>query len=182
MIITITGKPCSGKGAVSKLFAQKYNFERISIGELQREYAQKRGLDILSYQKTEHIFKSDKIVDNKIKKIGKARPNDNLIFDSRLAWHFIPHSFKVFLDIDWQTAGQRLIEANRENEQAKDVKTAIKILKDRWQTENDRYTKLYNANNLNLKNYNLVISSKNKTPEEIADRIYKEYLKYIQAK
>ena len=32
MIITITGKPCSGKGTVSKEFCKKYNFEYIGTG------------------------------------------------------------------------------------------------------------------------------------------------------
>ena len=53
-------------------------------------------------------------------------------------------------------------------------------LKERWRTENDRYTKIYNTNNLNPNNYNLVISSNNLTPSEIADKIYKEYKKFMQ--
>jgi len=47
-------------------------------------------------------------------------------------------------------------------------------------TENDRYTKIYNTNNLNPNNYNLVISSNNLTPSENADKIYKEYKKFMQ--
>ena len=36
MIITITGKPCSGKGTVSKLFCEKYDFKYICTGENQK--------------------------------------------------------------------------------------------------------------------------------------------------
>ncbi|MBE7076346.1 MAG: hypothetical protein E7374_00430 [Clostridiales bacterium] len=178
MIISVTGKPCSGKGTVCKLFCEKYNFERISIGELQRQYAKERGLDILTYQQTQHIFDSDKIVDGKIVEIGKARLNDNIIFDARLAWHFIPKSFKVFLDVDWQTAGERLLGTNRETENGENLEDAIQKLKDRWETENKRYKMLYNTDNLNLNNYDLVINTSDKTPEEIVEIIYKNYKKF----
>ena len=74
------------------------------------------------------------------------------------------------------------IEANRKNEQAKDIESATEKLKDRWQEENARYFELYNTNNLNPNKYDLVIDSENKTPEEIADIIYKNYTNYMQKK
>ena len=180
MIITITGKPCSGKGTVSKLFCNKYNFEYVCTGDMFRELAKTYGYDdILEFQKDEVCKNADEIVDNKTRELGKTSINKNIVVDSRLAWHFIPNSYKVFIDIDWQTAGERLIGAKRNNEQADDITSAIEKLQDRWQEENKRYAELYNTNNLNLKNYDFVISSKNKTPEEVADIIYKNYLKHI---
>ena len=183
MIITITGKPCSGKGTVSKLFCKKYNFEYVCTGDIFRELAKSYGYDdVLEFQKDEVCKNADKIVDDKTTELGKTSIDKNIVVDSRLAWHFIPASYKVFIDIDWKTAGKRLLEANRRNELAKDLKSAKAKLKDRWQEENNRYFELYNTNNLNTKNYNLVISSKNKTPEKIADIIYKNYTKYVQKK
>ena len=182
MIITITGKPCSGKGTVSKLFCQKYNFNLKSVGDMIRQIALDHGYNnILDFQKNyENMNKIDNMVDNQTAEFGKQNINANVVFDSRLAWFFIPNSFKVFIDVSWEVAGARLIEAKRENEKAKNQTEAIKVLKDRWQSENERYSKLYNTNNLNLDNYNLVISSDNKTPEEIADIIYNEYKKFMQ--
>ena len=183
MIITITGKPCSGKGTVSKLFCKKYNFEYVCTGDMFRELAKSYGYnDVLEFQKDEACKNADEIVDNKTAELGKSSLDKNIVVDSRLAWHFIPASYKVFIDIDWQTAGERLLEANRTNEQAKDINSAVEKLKDRWQGENARYLELYNTNNLNLENYNLVISSKDKTPEEIANIIYENYINYMQSK
>ena len=183
MIITITGKPCSGKGTVSKIFCQKYNFEYICTGDMFRELAKSYGYeDVLEFQKDEVCKNADKIVDDKTTELGKTSIDKNIVVDSRLAWHFIPASYKVFIDINWKTAGKRLLKANRQNEQAKDLKSAVKKLKDRWQEENSRYLELYQTNNKTRKNYNLVVSSKNKTPEEIADIIYKNYTKHMQKK
>lgn len=181
MIITITGKPCSGKGTVSKLFCKKYNFEYLCTGDMFRELAKSYGYDdVLEFQKDEVCKNADEIVDKKTTELGKTSINDNIVVDSRLAWHFIPDSYKVFIDIGWQTAGERLLYANRKNEQAKDLNAATIKLQDRWQKENARYFELYKTNNLNLNNYNLVVSSKDKTPEEIADIIYKNYQNYMQ--
>ena len=124
----------------------------------------------------------EKTIDGNIEKIGKTRLNDNIVFDSRLAWFFIPNSFKVFIDIDDDTAANRLLNANRDTESAQDINQAKKQLQDRWLTENLRYQKIYNTDNLNLKNYDYVISSKNLTPEEIADKIYEKYLNFIKNK
>ena len=41
----------------------------------------------------------DKIVDDSIFKLGQTKLNENIVIDSRLAWHFIPNSFKVFIDV-----------------------------------------------------------------------------------
>lgn len=183
MIITITGKPCSGKGTVSKVFCKKYNFEYVCTGDMFRQLAKSYGYDdILEFQKDEVCKNADKIVDEKTTELGLTSIDKNIVVDSRLAWHFIPKSYKVFIDIDWQTAGKRLIEANRESERSADEISASEKLKNRWQTENARYFELYKTNNLNNDNYNLVVSSSNKTPEEIADIIYLNYTKFMQNK
>ena len=101
MIITITGKPCSGKGAASKILCDKYGFEYISAGSAFRKAAMDLGFGSITNFTMEEYKKVDKQVDSNLIEIGKTRLNDNLVVDSRLAWHFIPKSFKVYLDIDW---------------------------------------------------------------------------------
>ncbi len=182
MIITITGKPCSGKGTISKIFCEKYKFDYICVGDIMREFAKKEGYnDFINFNNnTDLIKKYDKLVDEKTREIGIERANENIVFDSRLAWHFIPNSFKVFIDVDWTIAGERLISANRETEKVSNIDEAIAHLQHRWETENLRYTMLYNLNNLNLDNYDFVISSDNLSPEELADKIFNEYTKFLK--
>lgn len=133
MIITITGKPCSGKGTVSKIFCKDYNFEYICVGDIMRQHAESKGYkDILSYNAdTKEVINSDLIVDARTKEIGETRSTDDILFDSRLAWHFIPNSFKVFIDVDWDIAAKRLLEANRENEKVNNVIEAKQTLMNR---------------------------------------------------
>ena len=72
MIITITGKPCSGKGTVSKLFCEKFGFKYICTGDIFREYAKKLGADnILDLQLDERVKEIDKLVDNNIYELGQ---------------------------------------------------------------------------------------------------------------
>ena len=182
MIITITGKPCSGKGTVAKEFCKLYGFEYICTGDMFREYAKQFGYNnILTFQEQDPRVKQiDKLVDDKIYEIGKTRLNQNILIDSRLAWHFIPNSYKVFIDVSDEVAGARLITAERETEKTKSLEDAIKQLESRWKVENDRYQELYNVNNLNPKNYDFVIDSSNLTPEEIVEKIYNNYKKSLK--
>lgn len=182
MIITITGKPCSGKGTVAKEFCKKFNFQYICTGDMFREYSKQFGYDnILTFQEQSSKIKEiDKLVDDKIYEIGKTRTNENIVIDSRLAWHFVEKSFKVFIDIQDQTAGERLLNANRETEQAKTLEEAITSLKARWNVENDRYQELYGVNNLNLNNYDFIIDSSNLTPSQVVEEIYSNYINFIE--
>ena len=183
MIITITGKPCSGKGTASKEFCKKYGFEYIGTGNMFREYAKQYGHDILSFQEQSSLVtKIDNLIDTKIYQIGQTKLNENIIIDSRLAWHFIPNSFKVFIDIDDETAAKRLFSANRDSESVQTLEEAKQSLIERWNIENERYQKLYNIDNLNLNNYDLVINSKNLTPMQVVEEIYKNYQKFLKKK
>lgn len=179
MIITITGKPCSGKGTVGKLFCNKYNFEYICTGDMFRKLSQEMSKTITSIQEDESVKIIDAQIDGYIENLGKEKLNENILIDSRLAWHFIPNSFKVFIDVDWDIAGERLVQANRPTEQYSNVNEAISALQHRWKIENDRYTELYSTNNLDTKQYNLYLSSNNKTPEELCDIIFDSYQKFL---
>ena len=181
MIITITGKPCSGKGSVGKLFCKKFGFEFLSTGDMIRKISTDLGYaSILEAQKSKDIKKIDDLVDNNTIEIGKKRLHDDLLIDSRLAWHFIPNSFKVFIDVDANIAAKRLLLAERETEKAKTLTEAKKLLVERWKTENARYKKIYGIDNLHKSNYNLVISSSNKTVEEIVELIHTAYINFMQ--
>ena len=184
MIITITGKPCSGKGTVAKEFCKAYNFEYICTGDMFRSFAKQFGYDdILTFQEQDPRVKQiDKLVDDKTTEIGLTRTNENIVIDSRMAWHFAPNSFKVFIDVDDTIAGIRLLGANRETEKTTTLEKAIESLKTRWNIENERYMELYNINNLNHENYDYIIDSSKLTPEEIVEKIYKNYINFIKNK
>ena len=182
MIITITGKPCSGKSVVIADLMEKYGFEKFSAGEIFRRIATERGIDILELNRTNDVS-IDKMVDDEITRIGERDIDKNIIFDSRTAWHFIPKSFKVFLDIDEDEQARRLINSGRTNEKVDlSIEDAKKSMKERWELENDRYKALYNFDNRNMENYDCVINTSNISVEEVSNKIYENYLKYVENK
>ena len=105
------------------------------------------------------------------------------MFDSRLAWHFIPHSFKVFLDLDEDEMAKRLVNSDRTGkEKYTDIEEAKRTVIERFNAENVRYQKFYGIDNLDMSNYDLVLSSKNKTPEQLAEIVYNAYKKHFKIK
>ncbi len=182
MIITITGKPCSGKGAVTSYLMEKYGFDKFSGGDIFRRIATERGIDILELNRLKD--KSiDKLVDEEIVKIGERDLYKDIIFDSRTAWHFIPKSFKVFLDILPEAQANRLINSGRTNEKVElTTEEAIASLAERWNLENTRYMEIYGFDNRNLNNYDLVVDTTELSIEEVAQKIYYAYEEYVKTK
>lgn len=180
MIITITGKPCSGKSVVIAELMNKHNFSKFSAGEIFRKIATERGIDVLELNRANDTS-IDKLVDDEIVRQGKENLEKDIIFDSRTAWYFIPKSFKVFLDIDSDEQARRLLGSGRTNENINLTHDEAKnALNERWELENKRYRSLYDFDNRDKSNFDFVIDTTNLTVEETAEKIYEEYLKFLK--
>ncbi|MDD3414347.1 MAG: cytidylate kinase family protein [Lachnospiraceae bacterium] len=142
--------------------------------------ASDRGVSVVELNEMAKTDKSiDKMLDDRSIQMGKER--DNVVFDSRMAWHFVPDSFKVFLVANIEEVGQRIF--NDENRQARaekydSVEDAVKNVIKRQNLEQERFASLYKVDYLNLANYNLVIDTTNATPDVVANRIVEEFEKY----
>ena len=113
MIISLTGKPCSGKSSIAKVLNEKYHFKIYSVGEMFKDEAHKRNMTSEEFNKflmTDPKF--DNFIDDKTVELGNLWKNEDVVFDSRLAWHFIPHSFKVFIDLDNEETAKRLANSD----------------------------------------------------------------------
>lgn len=182
MIITITGKPCSGKSVVIAELMEKHGFSKFSAGEIFRKIATERGIDILELNRV-NDSSLDKMVDDEIVRQGKENLEKDIIFDSRTAWHFIPESFKVFLDIEGDEQARRLLSSGRTNENINLTHEEAKnALNERWELENNRYKKLYDFDNRDMSKFNVVIDTTNLTVEQTAEKIYNEYLNYVNSR
>ena len=113
MNITITGNLGSGKSSVAKKLIEK-GYEYSSTGNIFRQLAMERGLSVEEFNKQINEAASrgdhsvDKMIDDTTTRIGKER--DQVVFDSRLAWHFAPESFKI-LQILMRQAAECLMTA-----------------------------------------------------------------------
>jgi cytidylate kinase len=182
MHITITGNLGSGKSTICKLLHEKYQFEIYSTGKVQRELARQMNMTTLELNQLMCSDKKyDKMIDDETARISRENKDKNIIFDSRLAWHFVEHSFKVFVSVSLEEAAKRVKNDQRgEEERYSSLEEAKRLLAERAATECIRYKDIYNLNYMDFSNYNLVIDSTYCSPDKIAEIILSEAKEYEQ--
>lgn len=171
--ITITGDLGSGKSAVSKILCDRTGFHYVSTGRIQRQLAQELGIDTLEMNRKADTDPSiDERIDGIFAELGKDQKS--YVVDSRMAWFFLPDSFKVYLKADIQVAVDRILsDPDRNSEQYQNREEAIKKISARKQSENERFLSKYGADGTNLNNFNLVVDTTERAPEEVAALIIK---------
>lgn len=169
--ISITGDLGSGKSAVGRILKAKLNIRSISTGSIQREIATRMGMSTLELN---HFTDTHPEIDDEIDAVFKNLQHDpaSYLLDSRLAWFFIPDSFKVYLQVDIRVAAQRIMnDSTRKGEKYASLEDAINDLRARKQSENNRFLREYGADCANKNNFDLVIDTSYATLEAIADKI-----------
>ena len=102
-IITIAGSLGSGKSSTARAVASALGFRHFSSGDLFRQLAAGRGESIEAMNISAEAQRDiDLKVDNLLREM--YRTDERLVIDSRMAWHWMPLSFKVFLVLDPNTA------------------------------------------------------------------------------
>ncbi|MCE7923682.1 MAG: hypothetical protein DYG98_11540 [Haliscomenobacteraceae bacterium CHB4] len=171
--ITITGDLGSGKSAVSRILCEKTGFEYVSTGRIQRQLAQELGLDTLEMNRRADTDPGiDQRIDGIFIDLGKD-PNGYIV-DSRMAWFFLPGSFKVYLQTDVVVAAERILnDPHRKSEEYATKEEAIAKILARKQSENARFLAKYGADCANLHNFDLVVDTTHRSPEHVAALILK---------
>lgn len=185
MIISFAGNAGSGKSTVAEKIANKLNWPRYYIGGLRRERAKELGLTLEEYnQLGENNPKTDLEVDEYQTEL--ARNNDNFIIEGRTSWHFIPQSFKIYIDVNEGIGAQRILDALKKGQDRNEVKGEIKTLEEMIQknrerklSDTSRYQKYYSINCFDQQNFDLIIDSSHLTPEEVYDIVYSAILAKI---
>jgi CMP/dCMP kinase len=181
-IITIAGKPGSGKSTAAKGVAERLNFEHFSSGDLFRDISKKHGMDVLQANlNAEKNVDIDYLVDEKLREIGSSK--DSLVVDSRMAWHWMPYSFRVFLDLDVLVAAKRIVEEkNTERTSGENIPDNLQEyaedLEERLESETRRYKKTYNVDPYEKSNFDLVVDTNTNNILEVIDIILTEYEKW----
>ncbi len=174
--ITITGHLGSGKSTIAKMLAKQLNIPHYSTGDAQREIARQMGLTTLELN---HLADQDPSIDEKIDGVFKTldKAGKPYVIDSRLAWHFMPHSFKVKLEVSPQTAAERIFaDKSRTGERLyTSVDEALKTLLQRRQSETTRFQKTYNIDIEKNDHFDLVLDTTTLSPQEICSAILTAY-------
>jgi len=178
-IITIAGRPGSGKSSTAKAVASQLGFQHFSSGDLFRAIGRDLGIDVLQANlNAEQNAEIDHLVDGRLRDIGANE--DNKVIDSRTAWHWIPNSFKVFLDLDLEVAAKRILNTmdddrlKSENLHRDPVEYA-EVLKRRLESENRRYRNLYDIDPYDLSNYDLVIDTAKYDLMQVIEQVVNSY-------
>jgi CMP/dCMP kinase len=169
--ITITGDLGSGKSTVSKHLVNAYGYKRIATGDIQRQMAQELGVTTLELNKMAEV---DPSIDREIDSIFESLrySTESIVVDSRLAWHFLPRSFKVKLQVSPFVAAERVrLDLNRINEAYEDQRQALAGLRARRKEEVERFKRIYGVNIEDEENYDLVIDTTLISPHDVAQLI-----------
>ncbi len=166
--ITISGTPGSGKSTVAKLLENKLGLRHVYSGMVFRDIAKKYKMSLEEFGKyCEENSEIDKELDDQQIEILR---NGNVILEGRLAgWlahqNNIP-AFKVEVNADIETRAQRIVKREKGI-----VEKRKKEILERERSEALRYKKYYNIDLKDSSIYDVVIDSRDKTPEEIVDII-----------
>ncbi len=178
-IISLAGDLAAGKGTVSKILMQDLNYGIYRNGQYARDLAKKMGLDITSFNRyvEEHTE-----IDQQIERSAAeyAQTHDNFIIDARLGWYAVPESFKVYLKVDIDVAAKRAFEDQdrKDTESFATLEEQKQDMITRYKLENERYWKVYHIRKDDMSNYDFIIDTTNLTPQEVANKIKEEYLKW----
>ena len=179
MLITLWWKAGSGKWTVSKLLSKELGYEIISVWDMKRKLAADMWINIIDFNKMWDNPENAKEFDLKYEEYQKnLKLTDNIILDSRLWFYVQPKAFKILLDVDEEIAWERIFNAERATDKHKTKKHAIDEVKERNSSDEARYQKLYNVDLWNPNNYNLVIDTSERTPEEVLQIILNEFKAY----
>lgn len=177
-IITISGLPGSGKSTIADRVADELGWNRFSSGDFMREMAHERGLTLaeLSAQ-AESDPAIDKLIDAKNKGLAAA---SQVVIDSRLAFHFIPESFSVYLDVDADEAARRIWQDDHETRQkAGEMHDSVALTKEqmlaRIDSERTRYQELYQLDYTDHSHYKLIVDTTDKGITEIVQAVLTAY-------
>ena len=185
MHITITGILGSGKSTVAKRLAELHGFEIFSTGAILRAAAAERGMDLLDLNKElnsklDSDRSMDDLIDNTTIRVASERKDGKIIFDSRMAWHFVPGAFKVFVTVDPRVAAERVIKDPRPGEPAEDVDELCAELVERSRVEQARFQYLYGVDYYDYKNFDLVVDSSHRTPDEVTAIVWEHCNAFLQ--
>lgn len=186
-IITLSGKPGSGKSSTADKVAEMLGYSRFSSGDMVRALLEERNMTLAEFNeraKTEHSL--DHEIDAKLRKL---RSKNDIVIDSRLGFYWLPESFKVYLDLDMDVASARIFSDIKKNRtrihESSDMANLGEVswsVRKRMQEEQKRYKRLYGIDPYDTSRFDLVINTSRHSPQTVALTVFDEYKKWLKAK
>lgn len=166
--VTIGGLPGSGTTTATRLLEKALPMRCVFAGQIFRDMAEEKQMDLSTFSRwVEDNPKVDRELDARVL---EHLIEGDVIVEARLSgWfarkHDLP-AFKVWLTAPVEVRAERV--ARRED---KDIKRVVREMEEREFSEAKRYRDLYGVDLSDLSFYDLVLDTRDKTPEEVARRI-----------
>lgn len=185
-IITISGKPGSGKSSTADKVAELLNYTRHSSGDIVRTLLSKSGMTLEEYNnKAETDHNLDDMVDEKLRAL---RNKKDIVVDSRLGFYWIPESFKVYLDLDLELATARIFKdtvsnsmRRSEGDHSTSLSTVSKQVRERMLNEQSRFRSMYGVDPYNSTNFDLIIDTSRQNPQSVAIAVFDYYREWLDS-
>lgn len=185
-IITISGKPGSGKSSTADKVAELLGYTRHSSGDMVRSILKQNRMTLEEYNRqaaTDHDL--DAKVDEQLRDL---REQNDIIVDSRLGFYWIPESFKVYLDLDLDTATARIFKDTVSNSARSSVGTSSSSLsevsrqvRERMLAEQNRFRMLYGVDPYATNHFDFVIDTSRQNPQSVAIAVFDAYKDWLDS-
>jgi cytidylate kinase len=118
----------------------------------------------------------DEYIDQKLIDINNEQ-TESFVLDSRLAWHFVKQSFKIYLMAADEVAALRVFKDEQRIGEPSATGLADKMndQKERLRIENRRFEKMYGVKPSVFKNFDAVIDTSTATVPDVTNLILKLY-------
>ncbi len=185
-IITLSGKPGSGKSSTADKVAELLGYTRHSSGDMVRRVLKRNGMTLEEYnEKAQTDHELDAEIDEELRQL---REQEDIIVDSRLGFYWLPESFKVYLDLDLDTATARIYKDVSQNELRQAAGTSNTSLgevsrqvHERMTTEQARFKKFYNVDPFAQEHFDLIINTSRHDPQTVAITVFDYYRKWLDS-
>lgn len=157
--IAISGDIGSGKSSVARILSRRTGLELISAGEIQRTIATVKGVTTLELNHlTQQQSNYDTLINELLAELGHT--GTSMIFDSRLAWLFVPCSLKIYLSVDIDVAARRLFTGrNSTTEHYETIDETRSAIQERAGSERKRFLNRYGVDIACMDNYDIVVET-----------------------
>tara|TARA_B100000508_G_scaffold31981_1_gene24565 strand:+ start:9930 stop:10562 length:633 start_codon:yes stop_codon:yes gene_type:complete len=183
-IISISGKPGSGKSSTADKVAELLGYTRHSSGDMVRKILKEKHLSLEEYNaqaRDDHDL--DALVDEQLRAL---RDQKDIVVDSRLGFYWIPESFKVYLDLDLGIATARIFKDAVSNEMRSSVGTDSSSLDDvsrqvksRMLDEQNRFRRLYGVDPYDKRHFDFIIDTSRQNPQSVAIAVFDAYREWL---
>ncbi|HOS81336.1 MAG TPA: AAA family ATPase [Methanolinea sp.] len=164
MRITVSGLPGSGTTSLARHLAEIRGYRLISAGEVFRQMARERGLDLREFGRIAETEPSiDREIDLRQREI--AEREDDIIAEGRLSGWFVGNAdLRIWLQAPLSCRVERIFSRDT----IQDRETARLLTQEREACEARRYQDYYSIDIRDLSPYHLVLNSEKFAVEELS--------------